>query len=768
MILKTTRRALLAATCLVSAATLAAGSKAFAQAGAEQPAARSSDIEEVVVTARRREERLQDVPVAVTAMTAERLKEGQVTTARQLTAMVPSLNVNTGNQRDFQRFTLRGQGVTLGAGEGVGVYIADAPVPQAVAGGPGLYFDLENLQVLNGPQGTLFGRNTTGGAVLFTPRRPDKDNGGYLQVGLGNYANREITGALNLAIVPDKLSIRLAGEVRQRDGFTRSLRDGSELDNINYNAYRLGVLYTPTDSIENYLLVAFNRSSTKGTGFVVTDVNPAGLGVSLLGPGLLAELAATPARGVRRTNGDSQHWFYTKNVMAVNTTTINLPSSLTLKNIASFTRSQTSGGFDIDGTPFPLVSYRRFDFSNNPSLQGTSRNDYLTEELQLSANWLDGKLTWVTGGFYQHYYPYGFQAQAVTQFAANSFSSSFEKSVTTAWYAQASLDLGAFVEALDGLKITTGYRYTWDSKSYVAAQWSAATLGCTGQAGRFYPNCDLFYDAKWSAPTWTAGLDYKITPTTLVYATFRTGYKSGGFNSGADPTFPFAVFGPEKVTDYELGLKADFRLGDAPLRTNLAVFKDDYSAIQRNQSFIVPGSNPPRFTNVVGNSGVATIKGFEGQVFLKLFDSLDFDVNYSYLDTKYKNSVPVAFIVKGAPLPYAPKHKVGAFVKYHLPVDPSLGDITVNASGSYQSTYLWGDRDQPGNLLGDYALFNLGANWRNIKGRPIELELFVTNVANKAYKAGSLAYYFSVGASAASYIEPRMYGFRLRYTFGGG
>ncbi|HEY3697435.1 MAG TPA: Plug domain-containing protein, partial [Phenylobacterium sp.] len=133
-------------------------SQAFAQAPGEPApatAAHSSDLDEVVVTARRREERLQDVPVAVTALTATRLQDAQVTTARQLVAIVPSLNINTGNQRDFQRYTIRGQGVTLGAGEGVSVYVAEAPIPQFAAGGPGLYYDLENLQILNGPQGTL-------------------------------------------------------------------------------------------------------------------------------------------------------------------------------------------------------------------------------------------------------------------------------------------------------------------------------------------------------------------------------------------------------------------------------------------------------------------------------------------------------------------------------------------------------------------------------------------------------------------------------------
>src|SRR5262249_15008235 len=163
----------------------------------------SGQLEEVVVTARRREERLQDVPIAVAAFTPERLKDAQVTTARQLVGMVPSLNVNSGNQRDFQRFFIRGQGAVVGGNEGVVAYFAEAPLSQYIAGGPGLYFDLENLQVLTGPQGTLFGRNTTGGAMLFTPKKPSDHNEGFIQAGYGNYKNTEVAGVVNFAAIPD-------------------------------------------------------------------------------------------------------------------------------------------------------------------------------------------------------------------------------------------------------------------------------------------------------------------------------------------------------------------------------------------------------------------------------------------------------------------------------------------------------------------------------------------------------------------------------------
>jgi iron complex outermembrane receptor protein len=741
------------------------------QAGGNQAPSleKGSAIEEVVVTARRREERLQDVPVAVTAMTAERLRDAQVTTARQLVGMVPSLNVGTGNQRDYQRFTIRGQGTTVGAGEGVGVYVAEAPLPQFVAGGPGLYYDLENLQILNGPQGTLFGRNTTGGAVLFTPKKPGNETGGFIQAGLGNYSNMELTGALNLAVVPDKFSIRLAGEARRRHGFTHSVRDGSAYDDIDYVSYRAGFLLRPTDYLENYLLLTYNRSTTGGTGFSITDVNPTGAAARAYGlDNMNAALAKQALLGVRLTDATAPHWWFAKNVSAINTTKVDLPGNMTLKNITSFTRQRASGGFDIDGSAFVVSEWVKHPWSQNSSGQGTARNDYLTEELQLSGKSLDDKLNWVLGGYYQHYYPYGYEAYEGVQFGAATFGAPYEKGVTKALFGQATLDLGAFSPALDGLKFTAGYRYAWDSKRYVSNTWSKANLACSGQPGKFYPNCQVLFTTASEAPTFTLGLDYKVTPSTLVYASARSGYKAGGFNTSADPSYPYASFAPEKITDYEIGVKSDFNLGDVPMRANLAAFHDDYKNIQRNQTFLVPGSNPPRLVSVVANAAAGKIDGVEVQLFAKLFERVDLDFNYSYLNARYEDFVLNGIDKKGVQLPYAPKHKVGGMVKYHLPVDPGLGDISVNVQANYQSTYRWGDDEQPGNLLGDYTLVNLGASWKHVNGRPIDLEAFVTNVANKAYKAGSLAYYLANGVSAASYTEPRMYGVRLRYTFGGG
>jgi iron complex outermembrane receptor protein len=759
--------------CAASGTALISGGAAYAQKS-ETPAAAS--LEEVVVTARRREERLQDVPIAVAAFTPERLQQAQVTTARQLVGMAPSLNINSGNQRDFQRFAIRGQGGTVGGQESVAVYFAEAPISQYIAGGPGLYFDLENLQVLNGPQGTLFGRNSVGGAVLFTPHQPTNQNEGFIQAGYGNYANQELAGVVNFAPIPDVLRFRFSADTRKRDGFTTQLSDGSQLDNINYKTYRAGVLFTPTDKISNYTIASFTKSSNGGTGIILTDVNPTGpLALSFPTFGLQAQLAEQQLLGIHVTQGTGPHFWLTKTFVAVNTTTFDLPAGLTLKNVASFQRVRANGGFDNDGTSAPGVHYLRTHYTGQGSGVGESRNEAVTEELQLQGNWLDNKLNWVVGGFYQNTYPYGYQQVRVIQFGILNVTESHLNSTSSAVFGQGTLDFGAFSEALSGLKLTGGYRYTWDTRHYTVATWQerGATQPCVNvPATRSYPNCLAKLDREWKAGTYNFSLDYKLTPEILVYATTRKGFKSGGFNVNANVLIP-TTFDPETVKDYELGVKADFNVGGMPLRTNLALFKDDYKNIQRSVFLPNPAGGILTF---LSNAAAGTIKGVETQITVKPTDNLTLDLTYSYLDATYDDypnfldsSTGRIVNLAGKRLPFAPKNKYGINVKYTLPVPDYWGDLSVNAGLSYQGKYLTTDQVQPTVYeIGGYSLVNFGVAWKNFARTPVDVELFMTNAFDKKAIAAGQVFYYSAGTADASYIEPRMFGLRLRYSFGGG
>jgi iron complex outermembrane receptor protein len=784
--------------CGVCSAAFSVGDLANAQqAPARPPAATNATtaLGEIVVTARRREERLQDVPISVAAFTPERLREAQVTTARQLVGFAPSLNINSGNQRDFQRFAIRGQGATVGGSESVVAYFAEAPMSQFIAGGPGLYFDLANLQVLNGPQGTLFGRNTIGGAVLFTPQRPTFNNEGFVQAGYGSYNNKELAGVANLVAIPNVLAFRASIDFRGRDGYTTELRDGSEFDNIDYRTFRIGALYSPNDVFDNYLVTQYTRSRTNGTGIILTAVNPAGLAQTLYGsavpPGSPPGTVAVPGKtltnmlaqqqqlGVRVTQGDAPHWWDSDTFMAVNTTTGHLPYSMLVKNIASFSRVKVSGGFDNDGTPFPLTHFLKNNDSGQPSGFGEGRNEYLTDELQLQGAWLDGKLNWVLGGFYTNSYPYANQDVITVAAGTPQITVSHLNTTSKAVFSQFTLDLGAFNSALDNLKLTGGYRYSWDTKHYTANAWNLVSNACTTDPTKRLPNCLVRFDGGWNAPTYTLSLDYKITPQVLVYFTTGSGYKSGGFNTVVQVNTPIS-YQPEKVKNYEIGMKGDFEVAGMPLRANITLFKDDYSDIQRSvfaPNPLIPGS----IITYLANAASATIKGVESQITWKPISDLTFDLTYSYLEASYDDypgfrdfslpGTPAQQItnLKGTQLPFAPKNKWGVQAAYDLPVDESIGRVRAYVNANYQSHYLTTDQQQPTVYrIGDYALVNLGVNWNSIYNKPIDLEFYMTNVTNTEAIAAGQVFYYSTGTADASYIEPRMVGFRVRYHFGGG
>src|ERR1700761_4499115 len=214
-----------------------------------------------MVTARRREESLYSVPVAVTALSAEELRSKSIQTAQDLQNYVPSLNVSSSVTRDDYTFSLRGMGPTggsgpgavlAGGGSGVVTYFAEVPTSGA---GPGLFYDLESVQVAAGPQGTLFGKNTTGGVVLFVPKKPVNDFEGSVEVGAGDYHMKTATAVVNAPLVDDKVLLRVAGQFLDRDGFTVDrgpLYPGRDYDNRDYWALRVSVLLRPFEGIENY------------------------------------------------------------------------------------------------------------------------------------------------------------------------------------------------------------------------------------------------------------------------------------------------------------------------------------------------------------------------------------------------------------------------------------------------------------------------------------------------------------------------------------
>jgi iron complex outermembrane receptor protein len=285
---------LLLATTMANPLTAAFADETTSAESADSSASVAS-LEEVTVTARRRAENLQVVPIAVNVLSGDTIRDQQIVSTLDLTHFVPGLAAGKITpSRNSIVFSMRGQTQIAGNG-GPGVVAYFAEVPTQIAGS-GYMFDLENVQVLKGPQGTLFGRNTTGGAILLQPQRPTKDLDGFVDVSFGDYDLRRVSAAINIPVIADTLLVRIAVDNNSRTGFTHDVSSGMDVDDRNYTAARVGITFRPTEALENYLLLDTYRSDTHGTGQVLTDINPAGAALKTF-PGLAQALIDQRARG---------------------------------------------------------------------------------------------------------------------------------------------------------------------------------------------------------------------------------------------------------------------------------------------------------------------------------------------------------------------------------------------------------------------------------------------------------------------------------------
>ncbi len=734
-------------------AMLAAGSaQAQAQAQVASPVSETAaheQADEIIVSARRREESLQDVPVAITAFSGGVLEEKGMRAVEDLRQVVAGLNIS-GSRRDEPTFYLRGQGPgVLNPGQrnftSVATYFAEVPTEVA---GAGTFYDLANVQVLKGPQGTLFGRNTTGGAVLFEPARPEFDFSGYVKGTLGNYDNREVEAVLNLPIVDDRLAVRLAGNLSRRDGYTQSVRTGQKLDGRHYDAWRVSVLARPFDGLENLLILDGRKKDQSSTSAVLRQINPASATGQALAP-LLAEQATL---GPRKTLIAKPLYDRGSTFGATNKTTLDLSDNLSLKNIISFRRNRTDRASDYDGTPINTFLIENVAAPRQWALG----LEQFTEEFQIQGKAPSLGLTYLAGFYYERAKP-GFAQELRQSVFGNLAVRSFDSDdKSTALFAHAELDL------TERLQLSGGFRYTWDKRKASISVYNVAGA-CTQRvpAGTGPITCPFKAAGDYKAPSYDATLQYKFSNDVLAYAAFRHGYKSGGLNLPS-PADQYDRFLPEYVDEFEFGFKADWDIG-VPLRTNLAVFHDKYKDIQISRPVVVPGAG---IVSLVENAASATNKGAEFEATIRPLAGLTLGGFVSYLDAKSDVTVPGTAAVAGRQTAFQPKWKYGINGQYVARAGQA-GELALSADFSYTSEALTNETSAA--LLTSYpgyGLLNLRAELREIGGTGLDLAVFASNVTNKTYILGGLPLGSPLGFESSIYGEPRMYGLSVKYRFG--
>lgn len=764
-----TGRRMAAAAVAALLATTALSATAHGQDGdAATVGADSQSLdEEIIVTARRRQESLQSVPVAITAVSGEVLEDFRIDDIGSLERIDPSLSVSPSAGRpNSPVFSLRGirpAESIYGQDPTVAVYLAD--VVQSPAQGSNLgFYDLENVQILKGPQGTLFGRNTVGGAILLTPRKPGDTFGGNAMIGVGSYGLVE--GEIGLDIpLADTFRVRIAGRAVQGGDYQTNVAPGplfgTKLGGQGTRSARLTLRGELSPDITNTVIATYDRNSNNGRGTVLEAVNPAHPIAGTI-PALADALVRAQNRPVTdiesrlRQRDKVEAWGVT------NTLEAQLSDAVKFKFIGAYREVKTDVSFDIQAG---VVTSDQQVSLNHTSL-----------EAQLLGSSFDGRLDWVAGLYYysekgEELSPGDFYGSRITQFGAVDNQS-------YSVFAQGSFRL------TPKLTLTAGGRLNWDRKRMSLSQNFNGVVcllqvdnGAGGLTGLPISACRVDLAGAFSQPTGTVSLDYKVTPDILVYAASRIGYRSGGFNLRATQPIQYQPFQPESVIDFEGGTKADWTIGGVRMRTNLAVFYQKYSDIQRTVSIPSPAGSP---ASAVVNAASANVFGIELQQTIRPADGLAIRLNYAYNEPRYNRWIDPATgaDLSQTPFFFTPKHSGSAMVTYEKELRDNLGSLKFGLNAAYMGgTWINAAdtivtiRQHPAAVLPllrqeAYWLLDLNVGWENIANSKVDLSVYVKNLTDTQYRVGGVQLYTGAsGLISAVYGEPRTVGAQLRVKF---
>ncbi len=804
------------ASALAISIALLAGSPAWAAASSAvdqvdsaqvdgAPDADPSDVAGIVVTARRREEAASATPISVSAFTSESLIEQGIRQVDDLNKAVPGFTFYEQAGKFSTDVVLRGlYRVPLGLGmPAVVTYFADVPLPSVASNVP--LFDLQSVQVLKGPQGTLFGRSTLGGAVLTVPEAPSFKLGGYVDARYGNFDRFTAEGALNIPIIEDKLAVRLAGQHRRGDGYAKNLSGGPKLNNIHEDSYRVSVLFNPTDRLRNTFIYDHLVGNERAAAVRLASFTP-GVLASLFAPAVGEELAASIGATLDEQLGAviaiqnaNPHGQFTDDVGSglayrklwgiSNRTEFDLSDNVMIRNIFGLRQVITHQTADTVGVP-------TLDIFGAPFTMFHARDDvnqkYLTEELQLIGSALGGRMNWIVGGFYNHDWQGGPAGSQATVFSIGGVpgiaTTVAVEDRNYAVYGQVGLNLSDWVA--EGLTLNLGYRHSWDRIRSCGGSAGPDFVGrkeCDAIAALGVPGTTGIVKARGNAPSWTIGLDYKASDRQFFYITSRRGYRgvnvntplfttvytTGGANSlcagGICPDLrPFQTTRPEKLTDIEIGSKTTFFMGEVRANLDIAAYISKYKGALQflNTQTIVPGVAPDSpYNGAVGvNAADETIKGIEAALNLRVTRQLSFSFSGAYTDAdidKAESPSPILTIAKEAITLPSPRFSGTAAVRWAFPQKIAGADLIVNAD--YFATEKFGG--QNGIKLDGYGIANGRIDLQGIGGTGLDIGFYVKNIGDNIYQAAPSVLIPGFPISAVILGEPRTYGIEARYSF---
>jgi iron complex outermembrane receptor protein len=752
------------------------------------------DAAEITVTARRVNERLRDVPVSVTALGGDTVERLNLKDVSDLRRAVPSVALGGSVKGGSVPYlTIRGIGTndTVSTFDPtVGIYINDV-VQQRANGVLSTFYDIQSVQVVRGPQGTLFGRNTIAGAILINTRPPEADFGGYAKVGYGNFDYKTAEGALNIP-VNSVLQFRLAGKINRRDGYMKSDFTGQRQSDLHDEGARIS-MRLDSDPIKIDTVFSYYNENSTGLGATSPGLyppGPIGSGIVIAANNNVADAGNRAL--IAQAGAYSQAHFYRnldneiqfnkiRSYDVSNTINYQLSDNIVLKNIFGFRDVDTDASFDADGTAARQVGVRTpnhfTQYTNETQLQGRyDKVNFILGAYYFEETGNDGTLSYFSIPLAQRNAP---AAQIYTHGDVRNRAYSVFGSLT--------------YELAEGLKVTGGARWTKDIRwlnlhsSTILNPLSAnPTEVCSlGTVTSFSPGtgpngenvyttvpanpCNLELNKASSEPTYSVDVSYKINDDVMVYAAHRKGYKTGGWDFRQ--VFNIGVFtGAERLKDVEVGAKTKFNLAGMPTTFNIAGYYGWYTGIQRSTSLpnIILNGTLRTFGNAV-NAAKGHTYGVEVEYGIEPVRGLNLSGYVSYNNAGYDEFLDPGF---NPPLDrskerfgLAPRLTLGATLAYTTELG-SIGQAVAQLNYFHTSSFNGStSNDVFYSGIPGYDLLNARLELNKIGGSSFDLSLFANNIADKKYFTSAQPVP-QIGYAQRIVGAPRMVGIELRYRFG--
>ena len=719
-----------------------------------QALAQTAGLEEMVVTAQKREQSLQDAPIAISAFNAEALEQQGITNVRDISGFVPNVQINASpGGSTGATVAIRGSATINPAvtwEPTVGLYLDGAFIGKNL-GGIFDVADLERVEVLRGPQGSLYGKNTVGGAINLISRKPSGEFGGRVLGGIGNEGYWRAFGSVDTAAIGTvgeglgQLAANITLQHEERDGFIDRVSDpvgsplagpsggGDDWEQLDADSGRVALALDVTENFGARYSYDFSDKDTSTRGGALTHVE-------LAGPApFLAPYVQDEDKYPRRISSD-QPTFEKSEIeghalhLDWGLGELGALGDVTLKSITSYRELNWDDWLDIDGSPVDAFHSARYvDYEQT------------SQEFQLLGK--TDRVNYVLGLYY-------FEEEAdVTN--PITFFGVFGSPTGTNYYGLEGESRAVFGQLdwkpgaamlQDRLTVTLGARYTEEEKDQYIEHPTFA-----GKA-----------DDNWNNFSPAVTLTWELTDDANIYARYAEGWKSGGFNGESDTLAAFELgYDPEEVQSYELGLKS--RWLDNRLQVNAAAFENKVDDMQVSV-FLADGSA----ASVVDNAGEATIQGFELEVLAMPLDNLQLNLNWGYLDPEYDEYIDAGVnVADDREFPYSPENTVNAGIQYTIPqVLPCCGDLTARVDWSFvDDRVAYPEPIQ--NLhsqLDSYSLLNARLTLSAIalgEGK-LKVAAWGTNLTDEAYRINTLPF---IIWTVSYFGEPRTYGMDLSYEF---